>query len=228
MKKPVANPHAAVAQFSAMTRSFAEPAARSRRMRAFTLIEMLVVIAIIGILAALVVGVLPGITAKRTRSVVLTQMTAIQTAINTYKQKQGFYPPDNPADSSRSQLFYELTGTEFDPSKTPPEHKDFLGNVITTNTLGTYFGVAGIVNAATKGSSETKQNYFETIKPNAYGTLPNSTPEVKVLLVPAKGPNGEPNFWHYNSSRPTHNADSYDLWAEVMVGGQTNIIGNWK
>jgi len=221
MKKPVANPHAAVAQFPAMTRSIAEPAARPRRMRAFTLIEMLVVIAIIGILAALVVGVLPGITAKRTRSAVLAQMTAIQTAINTYKHKQGFYPPDNANNPAQPPLFYELTGTRFDDQKSPPEYIDFGGVRIATNAIGAAFNQAGFVNAGVDA-----QNYFLGLKTSAYQALPGVS--ATGLVVNAKGPNGEPNFWHYNSSRPTHNADSYDLWAEVMVGGQTNIIGNWK
>ena len=213
MKKPVANPHAAVAHFPAMTRSIAEPAARPRRMRAFTLIEMLVVIAIIGILAALVVGVLPGISAKRTRSAVTTQMIAIETAINTYKQKQGFYPPDNMNNATNSPpqpqytgvnpLFHELTGATW---------------VSDAAALGA-MGTGGILNS-------NEQNYISPIKAATYQPFPGLM--ATGLVVNAKGPNGEPNFWHYNVSRPTHNADSYDLWAEVMVGGQTNIIGNWK
>ena len=215
MKKPVANPHAAVAHFPAMTRSIAEPAARPRRMRAFTLIELLVVIAIIGILAALTVGVLPGISQKRTRSAVLAQMTAIQTAINTYKQKQGFYPPDNTNNATISPpqavhtghnpLFHELTGQSV--VSAPPGLAEL--------------GVAGIVNSGVE-----VQNYFPGLKTSAYQPLPSMM--ATGLVVNAKGPNGEPNFWHYNSSRPTHNADSYDLWAEVSLGGETIIIGNWK
>ena len=225
MKKPVANPHAAVAQFPAMTRSFAQPAARPRRMRAFTLIEMLVVIAIIGILAALVVGVLPGISAKRTRSAVLAQMTAIETAINTYKEKQGFYPPDNMNNAGQPPLFYELTGTDFAPGM-PPKYTNILGTVIDTNAIGVCFNTGGFVNSGIPGLSDGKQNYFPGLKTSAFEPLPNGL--ATGLVVNAKGPNGGPNFWHYNSSRPTHNADSYDLWAKVMVGGQTNIIGNWK
>ena len=202
-----------MAHFPAMTRSFAEPAARPRRMRAFTLIELLVVIAIIGILAGLVVGVLPGISAKRTRSAVLAQMTAIETAINTYKQKQGFYPPDNKNNETVSpplaqftatnSLFHELTGATWvsDPA-----------------TLA-QMGVGGILNS-------NEQNFFPTMKTSAYQQFPGLL--ATGLVVNAKGPNGEPNFWHYNSSRPTHNADGYDLWAEVTIGGQTIIIGNWK
>jgi hypothetical protein len=36
------------------------------------------------------------------------------------------------------------------------------------------------------------------------------------------------NPWRYNASTPTHNPDSYDLWAEILIAGKTNIIGNWK
>ncbi len=183
-------------------------------MRAFTLIEMLVVIAIIGILAALVVGVLPGMSAKKTKSAVLAQMAAIETAINTYKQKQGFYPPDNknnatvsppvPQFTATNSLFHELTG----------------GTWVSDATALAQMGVGGILNS-------NEQNYFPTMKSSAYQPFAPGL-QATGLVVNAKGPNGEHNFWHYNSSRPTHNADSYDLWAEVLIGGQTIIIGNWK
>ena len=35
------------------------------------------------------------------------------------------------------------------------------------------------------------------------------------------------NPWRYNSSNPSNNPNSYDLWAEIRVGDETIIIGNW-
>jgi hypothetical protein len=58
---------------------------------------------------------------------------------------------------------------------------------------------------------------------------------VELLVVPVPGPNDlttesgrKINPWRYNSKTPVHNPDTYDLWAEIVIGGQTNIIGNWK
>ena len=35
------------------------------------------------------------------------------------------------------------------------------------------------------------------------------------------------NPWRYNATNPTNNPNSYDLWAEIRVGDDTLIIGNW-
>jgi hypothetical protein len=48
------------------------------------------------------------------------------------------------------------------------------------------------------------------------------------LVVPYKGPNGDYNPWRYVSSNALHNPEGFDLWAEVVVGGKTIVIGNWK
>jgi hypothetical protein len=32
----------------------------------------------------------------------------------------------------------------------------------------------------------------------------------------------------YNSSKPTHNVNSFDLWVDVKIGGKTNRINNWS
>ena len=215
-----------MAHFRPMTRCHIQVKNPAGAARAFTLIEMLVVIAIIGILAALTVGVLPGISEKRTRSRVRAEMVAIETAINTYKEKQGFYPPDNPADVTQAPLFYELTGTDFAPG-VPAFYTNILGGVVDSVTITNNLGVGGFLNCAQPGSSEARQNYFPTLKPSAYADMP-STPAVKLLVVPIQGTNGTFNPWRYNSSRPTHNADSYDLWVDVVLGGKTITIGNWK
>jgi hypothetical protein len=35
------------------------------------------------------------------------------------------------------------------------------------------------------------------------------------------------NPWRYNSSSPTNNPGSYELWIQLRIGGQTNLICNW-
>jgi hypothetical protein len=36
------------------------------------------------------------------------------------------------------------------------------------------------------------------------------------------------NPWRYNSSSPTNNPGSYDLWIQLAFGGKTNLICNWS
>lgn len=90
--------------------------------RAFTLIELLTVLVIIGILAGLTVSV-AGIASRRSK-VTRTQaeLARLDLAIRDYKARFGFYPPDNvinPAaltqDPVVNQLYYELSGARFDP-----------------------------------------------------------------------------------------------------------------
>ena len=62
--------------------------------RGFTLVELLVVIVIIGILAALItVAVTAALgAAKRTR--ILAELNQLSTAIQSYKNEHGSYPPN--------------------------------------------------------------------------------------------------------------------------------------
>jgi len=62
-------------------------------LRAFSLIELLVVISIIAVLAGLVVGVAP-VASKRMREArIRAELAALVTAIESYKAKYGVYPP---------------------------------------------------------------------------------------------------------------------------------------
>ena len=91
--------------------------------RAFTLIEMLAVITIIGVLAGLTVGVTSLVSRKSKESRTRAELAKIETAIRAYQSKFGFYPPDNLRDPlmldvnpAINQLYYELTGAVFDDS----------------------------------------------------------------------------------------------------------------
>src|SRR5438093_12291165 len=63
---------------------------------AFTLIEMLVVIAVITILAAMIFPITRAVNRTKVRSRAQAELTQIESAIELYKAKHGFYPPDNP------------------------------------------------------------------------------------------------------------------------------------
>src|SRR2546422_995445 len=79
--------------------------------RAFTLIELLVVIAIIAVLAAMIFPIVGAVNKVKLRSVAQGGLTQVETAIESYKAKYGFYPPDNPSNAAVNQLYFELLGT---------------------------------------------------------------------------------------------------------------------
>src|SRR5438132_11868374 len=89
-------------------------APRSTSPAAFTLIELLVVIAIIAILAALVIPVSGAVRAAGTKRRAMAELTQVETLIESYKEKLGHYPPDNPGNPLLNQLYYELMGTTND------------------------------------------------------------------------------------------------------------------
>jgi prepilin-type N-terminal cleavage/methylation domain-containing protein len=68
--------------------------ANLRRHRGFTLVEMLVVIAIIGILAAILIPTLYRVVIKARQNVIAQELNQLHLAIESYKQKFGDYPPD--------------------------------------------------------------------------------------------------------------------------------------
>ena len=205
------------------------PMPRRHPTRAFTMIELLVVIAIISVLAGLVVYLLPGITEKKVRGRVKAELAALESAIQSYKSRIGFYPPDNPTDSARSPLYYELTGSvriQPDPAVAPVfQDRDTI--MLMTNAIGTYFATSGFINS--DADPKDRREFCPNLKTNtSYRAIDGTSPGVQLLMVPYKGTNGDFNPWHYNSSNPQHHPEGFDLWAVVVVGNKTITIGNWK
>jgi hypothetical protein len=68
----------------------------------------------------------------------------------------------------------------------------------------------------------------------------SQNPDIELLVAPVPWPPANSGFpppipsrprlnpWRYNSSNPVHNPGSYDLWAEIIVRGRKEIIGNWR
>jgi len=213
--------------------------------RAFTLIEMLVVVAIMAILAGLILAVGGSVTQKRTIARARAEMSKLETAIEAYKAKMGFYPPGNSqtaADgpqrpsAARTQLFYELAGTHY----TNAQFVNMLGERLSAGQIRTFFGlgVDGFVNSSTVPGEAA--NFYRSLRPDELGNINNVTTPVRVFVLPVDGPQ---NFvsrevggaehwvapWCYDASSPHRlNADSYDLWIDMLIGGKTNRICNWS
>jgi prepilin-type N-terminal cleavage/methylation domain-containing protein len=218
-----------------------------KKRHAFTLVEMLVVIAIIGIIAALVVNMNSGAQTAKRNAVVNADKSALTMLISSYQSKLNFYPPDNGnlANSNvanytlyydgwaaTNPLLYELTGATNNPVGNPGYIQLFDGNTIDTGSFNNMYGRSAVNNANT----DEPHNFFTPgPQPREYTNYTTNVPQyvLKGLLVPVPySPRDLPtayNFWHYDASSPNrHNLSSYDLWAEYTTSG-TNITtnGNW-
>jgi prepilin-type N-terminal cleavage/methylation domain-containing protein len=210
------------------------------RRRAFTLVELLVVMAVIAALAAILFPVFGNIkkggALKRTRA----QLAKVVMAIEAYKAQHGHYPPDNPDNPAVNPLFYELAGTT---NLSASVYLTDGGQGITNPP--TFFGskVSGLVNVS-RGSGDEAQrskSYLIGIKPDQYLEVTNLTGVGTVLGLPDKGPlmwyePYEPptrgdrsiNPFRYVSTGPTNNPNHFDLWVDIVVAGKTNRISNWR
>jgi prepilin-type N-terminal cleavage/methylation domain-containing protein len=213
---------------------------------AFTLIELLIVIGIIVLLAGMLFTAIPAIQRVKTTSRLKNEMTQIQTAIDAYKAKKGFYPPDNPGNPTTNQLYYELIGTRFtnDTSVSPSGYYFYAidGSArILTNAMPMVFGtgstIMGFANC-THGSGDDlvrAENFFKggLRSGQFFATITTSggaSPSVLGSAIDGPLPQmiGKVNPWRYNSTNPTNNPGTYDLWIDYSFGGKTNRICNWS
>ena len=97
-------------------------------------------------------------------------------------------------------------------------------------------GSAGFVNATPDPSQVQSLNYFSGVAKSARtGRIVTNGVTVTVFGVPVPGPiqlmttnTSTINPWSYNSSNPTNNPGSYDLWMDIYSSGKTNRISNWS
>ena len=191
------------------------------RRSGFTLIELMVVIAIIALLSALVAGLATRSSEKKVNARAQVLIKQVEMAIDDYKDQLGFLPPDNTNNVARPPLYYSLRGSRRSPDGTQFTMSD--GQMLTAAALNTEFGIGGLVNSVASG--EPVKDFASNLKESHVEKDSNG---FRFIVIPFKGPDGEFNPVRYDASSATRrNLTGYDLWVEVVVGGKTNIIGNW-
>jgi type II secretory pathway pseudopilin PulG len=219
------------------------PSPVTRHAWAFTLIELLTVIGIIAVVAALIFPVANTVKRQAFIHNAQAQMSQLQTALERYKSAYGFYPPSNPNDPLTNQLYYELSGTILTNAGGTPSYMTLDHTAtIPVSWLSTVFGpgVGGFMNCNKPGGDESAQqarNFLPDLNTNQVHTaLVNGKP-VNLLVTPLGGPDGiynplgaanNPgvNPWRYTYPG-TYNPGSYDLWIQLTIAGNSNLICNW-
>jgi prepilin-type N-terminal cleavage/methylation domain-containing protein len=205
----------------------------------FTLIELLVVIAIMAILASFTMVVLNGISKTKYRSIANAELVQIENALEDFKAKYGVYPPSNAnlRGMTLPPLYYELAGVTNNGT-------DFvtLDNSarIAVTQVPAALGVGGFVNCSTGSGEDAKpaKNFLQGLKQNRIGSVvaPISGGfAVSNLVTSVGGPDGRymplgiPNVNPFRYIYPgTNNPNSYDLYVQIMISGQTYLICNWS
>jgi len=218
------------------------------QLRAFTLIELLTVIAIIGVIAALILPVAGAVKKHQYLYNTQAEMAQLETAIDRYKAACGFYPPSpntpptvgNPS-TLVNQLYYELVGTVL--TNGGYTTLDGSASIDVAQVPNDFTGVGGFVNCTKPNGGEdasAARNFLPDLKPKQFWPQPGftntgATEGVNLLICSVGGPEvtyqplgqQDRNPWRYNSSSPTNNPGSYDLWIQLSIGGKTNLICNW-
>jgi prepilin-type N-terminal cleavage/methylation domain-containing protein len=228
---------------------------RRRRRAAFTLVELLVVISIMAVLAALVFPVVGAVRKAYTFKRAQAELSQVQTAIEAYKAKLGFYPPDNPGHPALNQLYFELEGTVLTTSPRRMYSTLDGSSQIPGGGVPALFGpnVTAFVNSSRNAVNSDENtaavNFLKAgLRPDQIGqmTVDNGASYFNGILVcsvpwtdpnPATAPISSPpaprppptlNPWRYVSSSPTNNPGSYDLWADIYFRGKVYRVSNWN
>lgn len=106
------------------------------RSRGFTLVEMLVVIAIIGVLAAILVPTLYRVVIKARQTRIAMELSELHKAVEAYKQKYGDYPPDFTTIVAATSFTDPANRLVRHLRKACPRHNDGYNNVNMTFPTG--------------------------------------------------------------------------------------------
>ena len=206
--------------------------------RGFTLIEMLVVMAVIGLLAAIILNVNGLVQSKAAKTRALGEIQSLETGIGSYKADNGSVPQSSATDSldprisgdptkseyrnASLKLYKELSGDlnangRNEPNAATPEPRSYLTDFFTPQRMGTDPN-------KTLGTADhvlfIKDPYGNSYGYSTIAALAEQTYRAKVATDPAATRDAKPKG--YNAT--------FDLWSTSgkTSGDVTNLwIKNW-
>ena len=207
---------------------------------AFTLVELLVVISIIGVLAALIIPLAGTVAVHKKINTAQAELQQLETALEGYKAQYGVYPPANPGSPVINPLYYELQGV----TNVNGNYQTLDGaSSIPPVQYNSQFNVGGVVNSS-KGSGEEMtyaKNFLPGLKATEMVLATNgTTTQFGYLVTSVGGPDvnvfGQHLIAGQNPFRyaypGTNNPGSYDLWIQLSINSTPGhqhfyLICNW-
>ena len=181
---------------------------KSKNVRAFTLVEILVVVSIMLLLLELVIGLSSRVKEKAEESRLTAELAAIELALENYKAAIGNYPPSSPWGNTT----YPGTNWSGQGGQVNQLYKDLVDDPLKAKN----------------------RPFLPDIKESGHldDTLVAPTPDRHSSDDEAKAK------WYYNSFDPKFNKNSYDLWVEFGGWGDDGergtaddilrVISNWE
>jgi prepilin-type N-terminal cleavage/methylation domain-containing protein len=179
--------------------------------RAFTLIELIVVVAIIIVLAGLVLSTVGYVQKKGARSRAETEISAMSAACESYKADNGIYPRDN-------------TTNQYTDTLDARQNFDATQTVYQNASLYLYDALFG----ATSGSRTPNagaRSYF-TFKPNQLSPSDQAQP-VAFIRDPFGNSYGYSTANQADPITPKGYNPTFDLWSTANSTDPNQWIKNW-
>lgn len=196
----------------------------NRFQSAFTLVELLITIAIIGVLAALLLTAIPAVVKSAKARKAQLQIKEIATAIESFDSTYGHFPMSSPAQSASNPDF--TYGGAFQSASGPASVGTLVGGVILSNAdviailmnFTTYPNTT-IPTANVNGQSNPRKTLFL----NANLTGDTFSPGVGTDLV-YRDPWGNPYVISMDTSYDDSCEDAFYRRAEISGGGLNGLI----
>ncbi|HET9419456.1 MAG TPA: prepilin-type N-terminal cleavage/methylation domain-containing protein [Chthoniobacterales bacterium] len=180
----------------------------SRHIGGFTLVELLVVITIIIILAALVLATVGYVQKKGARSRTEAEIAAMSAACESYKADNGIYPSNSDTNALNARSNFDASASAYSAA-----------------SLYLYEQLAGVT-SGNRSETSSSRTYF-IFKPNMLLPAPPSTADVTAIRDPFGNSYGYSTIQAATGDSTKGYNPTFDLWSTVNSTDPTQWIKNW-